>query len=191
VRFPLILDSIRSRFRIWRNYNRGVRIGRNSHLDPRVVIDVRLGGQIVVGENCTIEAGVVLAPFGGSLKIGSNSYIGPYSVLYGHGGLEIGERVLIATQSVCIPANHGFDDISVDIASQPLTARGIRIENDCWLGAGVRVLDGVTIGSGSVISAGAVVTRSIPALSVAMGIPARVMRLRGERQIVNEIDAKR
>ena len=59
---------------------------------------------------------------------------------------------------------------------------GIVIEDDVWVGAGVRVMDGVRIGRGSVIGAGAVVTKSIPPNSVAVGMPARVVGQRGEKQ---------
>jgi acetyltransferase-like isoleucine patch superfamily enzyme len=58
------------------------------------------------------------------------------------------------------------------------------IEDDCWLGDGVKVLDGVTIGRGSVIGAGAVVTKDIPPFSVAVGVPARVIKTRDGKELV-------
>jgi acetyltransferase-like isoleucine patch superfamily enzyme len=59
---------------------------------------------------------------------------------------------------------------------QGITAEGIRIEDNCWIGAGAVVLDGVTVGRGSCIGAGAVVSQSIPPHSLAVGVPARVTR---------------
>ncbi|PSN10551.1 hypothetical protein C7293_27655 [filamentous cyanobacterium CCT1] len=82
---------------------------------------------------------------------------------------------MIASHCSMYANNHRFDDWTRTINSQPLTAVGITIEDDCWLGTGVRVLDGVTIGRGSVIGAGAVVSRDIPPYSVAVGVPARVI----------------
>ncbi|MBA2748254.1 MAG: acyltransferase, partial [Tatlockia sp.] len=67
------------------------------------------------------------------------------------------------------------------------TRQGVVIEDNCWLGYGVKVLDGVTIGEGSVIGAGAVVTKDIPPYSVAVGVPAKVVRSRQpvEKQFTN------
>ena len=59
------------------------------------------------------------------------------------------------------------------------------IEDDCWIGSGVRILDGVTIGHGSIVGAGAVVTKSIPPYSVAVGVPAKVMSKRGQQPQVS------
>ena len=112
--------------------------------------------------------------------VGQNTSFNPYCVVYGHGGLRIGSGVRIATQTVIIPANHTFDDPSVPIGKQPLNKRGIVIGNDVWLAAGVRVLDGVTIADGCVIAAGGVVSRSTEQGGVYAGVPARLLRLRGE-----------
>ncbi len=75
-----------------------------------------------------------------------------------------------------------MDDLTQPIRLQPIQSRGdIVVEDDVWLGVGVKVLDGVTIGRGAVIGAGAVVTKDIPPLAIAAGVPARVLRRRGER----------
>ncbi len=74
--------------------------------------------------------------------------------------------------------NHNFADTSQKIIDQGVTCKGIVIEDDCWLGFGVKVLDGVTIGKGSVIGAGAIVTKDIPPFSIAVGVPARVIKSR-------------
>ncbi|MCX7595635.1 MAG: acyltransferase, partial [Fischerella sp.] len=74
-------------------------------------------------------------------------------------------------------------------AEQGVTCKGIIIEDDCWLGHGVTVLDGVTIGKGSVIGAGAVVTKDIPPYSVAVGIPAKVVKSRiSDELLINSKD---
>jgi acetyltransferase-like isoleucine patch superfamily enzyme len=136
-----------------------------------------MGGTVAIGAGTTIEQGCILATYGGRIVVGENSFIGPYCVLYGHGGLRIGHHALIATHTVMIPANHGFTDPGL-IAGQPLSMKGIDIGAGCWIGCGVSVLDGVRIGEGSVIGAGSVVSRDIPDRSIAVGVPARIVRQR-------------
>jgi galactoside O-acetyltransferase len=69
-----------------------------------------------------------------------------------------------------------FTDPERPIMDQGITATGIRIEDNCWVGAGAIVLDGVTVGRGACVGAGAVVTHSVPPHSLAVGVPARVIR---------------
>lgn len=135
-------------------------------------------GQIHISSGSRISEGVILAPYGGSIFIDENVYVGPYCVLYGHGGLTVGKNTLIASHTVIIPANHGFSQIDIPIRNHPLTKLGIRIGEDVWIGSGVRVLDGVSIGNGCVIGAGAVVTKSLEDYSVAVGVPARTISKR-------------
>lgn len=141
----------------------------------------RKNERIAVADGSFILKGALLYPYGGWIEVGRAVGINPYCVLCGHGGLKIGDNVLIAPHCVLMPANHCFDRLDIPINAQGLTCRGICIENDVWLGARVTVLDGVTIGKGAVIGAGAVVTRSIPAQAIAVGVPARVIGSRGER----------
>jgi acetyltransferase-like isoleucine patch superfamily enzyme len=110
--------------------------------------------------------------------LGEDVYIGPYSVLYGHGGLTIGSNVLIAGQTMIVPATHRFDSIDAPIAKQGLSAAGIAIADDVWIGCGVKILDGVAIGTGAVVAAGAIVTTSVPPRAVVGGVPARILRYR-------------
>lgn len=136
------------------------------------------GGHISVGPSTRISPNVMFMTYGGNIEIGAHCSINPFCVLYGLGGLRIGNNVRIATHSVFVPANHTFADIETPIHLQPESKQGIIIEDDVWIGSGCRILDGVRIGRGSVIGAGAVVTRSIPPFSVAMGVPAKVVRKR-------------
>jgi acetyltransferase-like isoleucine patch superfamily enzyme len=133
------------------------------------------GGRITVGARSHIHNHVLLLAYGGEITLGEDCSVNPFCVLYGHGGLHIGNHVRIATHSVFIPANHEFGDRQRLIRDQGIRAKGIRIEDDVWIGAGVRVLDGVSIGKGCVIGAGSVVTRSLPEYTIALGSPARVV----------------
>lgn len=108
------------------------------------------------------------------IEIGSHTYIGPYTCLSGD-SIKIGKDCLIASHSGIYANNHIFADPERLIREQGSSYRGIVIEDDCWLGTGVRVVDGVTIGQGSVVGAGAVVTKDIPPYSIAVGIPAKVI----------------
>ena len=137
------------------------------------------GGRVLVSEGVTISDGAIIATYGGIIEIGANAYIGPYCVLYGHGGLAIGRNTMIGAHTIIVPANHGMARMDVPMGAQPLTMKGIAIGKDVWIGAGCKVLDGVHIGNGAVIGAGSVVTKDIDAYVIALGVPAKVV---GSRQ---------
>jgi acetyltransferase-like isoleucine patch superfamily enzyme len=120
----------------------------------------------------------MLSTSGGWIKIGNNCTVNSFAVLYGHGGLEIGNGVRISAHVVIVPMNHIYKNPAIPIWMQGETRKGIKIEDDVWIGAGAKVLDGVKIGKGSVIGAGAVVTEDIPSYSVAVGVPAKVIKKR-------------
>jgi acetyltransferase-like isoleucine patch superfamily enzyme len=80
-----------------------------------------------------------------------------------------------------VAVNHVFDEPGRPFVEQGITAEGVTIEDDVWIGAGSIITDGVRIGRGSVIAAGAVVTRDVPPQVVAGGVPARIIRRVGER----------
>jgi acetyltransferase-like isoleucine patch superfamily enzyme len=138
----------------------GIALGSGSIIHPGAKIRVSMGGSITIGRRCEFLAGSIVETYGGDVRIGSNVSLNYYSILYGHGGLTIGDDVRIAAHVVVIPANHGTADATL-IRRQPLTALGVTIGNDVWIGAGARILDGVRIPLGCVIAAGAVVTPSL------------------------------
>lgn len=137
----------------------GVAIGPESSIQRYTILELIKGGSITVGRNTHIQSGCNLTAALGSIHIGDNVQLAPRCALY--------------------PYQHTFSDPDTSIARQPITSKGdIVIEDDAWLGVGVIVLDGVTIGRGAVVGAGAVVTKSIPAGAIAVGIPARVVSYR-------------
>jgi acetyltransferase-like isoleucine patch superfamily enzyme len=145
---------------------------------PRLLaadIDCRSAdGRIEFGPGAWVEQGVVLHAYGGSIVLGRDAFLGPHTVIYGHGGVEIGDGCLIAMHCRIISSNHTVSPFGTDIRSQPDILLPTRIGRDVWLGAGVTVLGGVTIGDGCVVGAGAVVTKDLPAGSIAHGVPARI-----------------
>jgi carbonic anhydrase/acetyltransferase-like protein (isoleucine patch superfamily) len=161
------------------NLKPGVEIDDSIYIAPNAKIQIDpdgclLGGCVRVSERVTISDGVLIAPYGGSIEIGPRVYIGPYCVLYGHGGLIIGRNTMIGAHTVIVPANHGMGRVEQSMNVQPLTIKGICIGDDVWIGAGCKILDGVHIGNGTVIGAGSVVTKDIDAHLIAFGVPAKV-----------------
>jgi acetyltransferase-like isoleucine patch superfamily enzyme len=110
------------------------------------------------------------------IRIGKRTFVGEGSIMRGQGGIVVGDNVLFGPGTQVLAVDHVFVEPEVPIMDQGITAQGIRIEDNCWIGAGAIVLDGVTVGRGSCIGAGAVVTKSIPPHSLAVGVPARVVR---------------
>lgn len=132
-------------------------------------------GRIEIAANAWIDAGVVLHGYGGSIRIGRDAFLGPYTVIYGHGGVEIGDACLIAMHCRIVSSNHAIPAMGTDIRHCTDELRPTRIGRDVWLGAGVTVLGGVTIGDGCIVGAGAVVAKDLPPGSIALGVPARVV----------------
>lgn len=151
----------------------GSRIGRQVEMNNR-------NGSIRLGEQVTLGPCTIIESRGGSVRIGNRTGIGPFCVLYGHGNLEIGADCMIASHVVCIPENHRFDRTDLPMREQGGERQGIRIDDDVWLATQVVVLDGVNIGRGAVIGAGAVVTRDIPPYAIAYGVPAKVVGYRSK-----------
>ena len=153
-------------------------MGRGAIIRPGARLNRERGGRIEIGARSVIHPGAMLLSYGGLIRIGEHCSVNPYCVLYGHGGLIIGNHVRIAAHCVIIPANHSIALDGGLISRQPETRRGIRIGNDVWLGAGVRVLDGADIADGCVVAAGAIVRGSLAANAIYAGVPAKLVRMR-------------
>ena len=138
-----------------------INLGRGVHLYRGTIIEVGAGGGVTIDDDTHIQSCCNIKGFLGSTRIGRNVQIAPHCVFS--------------------PYEHSFDDVRSPIRKQAIRTSGdIVLEDDTWLGASVSVLDGVTIGRGAVVGAGAVVTKDIPPHSVAVGVPAHVIRRRGE-----------
>jgi len=136
-------------------------------------------GRVEIDAHTTVQPNALLAPQGGVIRVGKHCSINDFCALYGSKEpLVIGDWVRVAAGTTFVPENHRFDDLDMPIATQGYISTGIVVGNDVWIGANCTILDGVTIGNGCVVAAGSVVTRSIPARSIAMGVPARVVRTR-------------
>ncbi len=135
-------------------------------------------GRIAIARACQLEDGVILEAYGGAIALEENVFLGPYVVIYGHGGVTIGAASLVAMHCCILSSNHAIPPAGVDIRSQPDELRPTRIGRDVWLGARVTVLGGVTSGDGCSVGAGAVVTRDLPPGAIAYGTPCEVRKFR-------------
>ncbi len=160
-------------------------LGRQVYIGDRTVLarwegggSIRLGDSVQINRDCTLE---VLQ--GGSISIGPRVAVQNGCIfLSALQPIVIEAHAQIACGCAIYSYNHGIEP-EQEICTQPLTARGpVVIGQDAWLGVGVKVLSGVTIGRGAVIGAGSVVTRDIPPFAIAAGVPARVVRFRGDHR---------
>ncbi len=154
-------------------------LGRMVFIDDLVTIYAhRDGGGVAIGDYSSIQRFTILETIrGGKISIGQHTHIqAGCNLTAALGNIRIGNHVQLAPRCALYPYQHGISDLTTPIAQQPITSKGdIIIEDDAWLGVGVIVMDGVTIGRGAVIGAGAVVTKDIPPLAIAVGSPAKVI----------------
>jgi acetyltransferase-like isoleucine patch superfamily enzyme len=158
-----------------------LRLGRNVYIDQGVYLHACPAG-IAIGDNSFVMHGSVLHVYNfrglphAFIRIGRDSLIGELNVLRGQGGITIGDRVYTAPQVQMLAVNHVFSDRTRPMVEQGITAEGIVVEDDVWIGAGAIVTDGVRIGRGAVVAAGSVVTQDVPPYTVVGGVPAKALK---------------
>lgn len=140
---------------------------------------------VVFGNKVTVGAHALIRPsnyYGGAvgegLVVGDNSNIGPFAYIGCSGFIRIGKNVMMGPRVGLYAENHVFDRTDIPMRDQGVSRKYVIIEDDCWLGANSVVLAGVTIGNGAIVSAGSVVTKDVPPMSIVGGVPARVLRQR-------------
>lgn len=165
-------------------------LGARTFIGERVTVyDADGSGSITIGERSSIhQDNIIEIGLGGRLTIGENSHIQPRCQFSAYkGSIQIGSAVQVAPNCGFYPYDHGFSPNEL-IRNQPLrTKGGIVIDDDAWLSFNVTVLDGVHIGKGAVIGAGAVVTSDIPEQAIAVGVPARVVGSRKQAGDVSNV----
>jgi len=162
----------------WLQLSPGVTIEDYCRLDCFGGEGVVLGRGVTLRRNVHIEVTSVLRQPGEGCVIGDRAGISENCQIAAKGRIEIGPETLFGPACLVIAENHVFDDPDRPIREQGASREGISIGGDCWLGGGTKVLDGVSIGDSSVIGAGAVVSKDVPPRSIAVGVPARVIRTR-------------
>ena len=170
-----IENSVRLRFAS------NLSLGQGSYLDQGVYIHACPGG-VSIGNRTYVMHGSVMHVYNfrglpnAGIFVGDDSLIGEMNVIRGQGGVHIGNRVYTSPLVQIIAVNHVFDDPTRPFVEQGITAQGIVIEDDVWIGSGAVILDGVRVGQGAVIAAGAVVNKDVPAHAVVGGVPAKVLK---------------
>ncbi|MFD2145315.1 acyltransferase [Mucilaginibacter antarcticus] len=158
--------------------------GKNLILDDNVSINALSDNGITFGDNVSIARDSiifctgVIAHRGIGITIGNRTGIGARAFLGGQGGINIGDDVITGPNLQVFSENHNFADINHNIKDQGVTKQAVSIGNNCWLGGGVTVLAGVTLGDGCVVAAGSVVNQSFPLNSIIAGIPAKLIKSR-------------
>lgn len=160
-------------------------VGRSVVIERGVVIDALSKNGIIFGDYVKIGCGTIIQctgtikSLGKGLVIGNRVGMGEYCFFGAAGGIEIGNDVIMGQNIRFHSQNHNFDNIDLPIRLQGTSEKGIKIGNDCWIGAGAVFLDGVSVGDGCVIGANALVNRDIPSGSVAVGNPVKIIKQRG------------
>lgn len=144
-------------------------IRRRTRLDVFPFNEFRLGAGSVIEDFSTINNGV------GNVIIGNKTFIGMSNVIIGP--VTIGNNVIFAQNIVVSGLNHGYEDVNIPPYLQKTTSKLITIGDDVWIGANCVVTAGTKIGKHCVIGAGSVVTKDIPDFSVAVGNPAKVIKV--------------
>ena len=156
---------------------RNVYIGSYSYLDCMSAGGVSLGDGVTIREGCWLQLTSAYDNPGESITIGNGVYIGPRAIIGAAAPVVIGDHCQFGANVSLVAENHVFSGEG-NIFEQGVSRKGINIGRDVWIGNNVTILDGVTIGDGSVIGAGTVVTRSVPARSVVVGVPGKVVKTR-------------
>jgi acetyltransferase-like isoleucine patch superfamily enzyme len=159
--------------------------GRNARIMGSLEIifaDGSSRGSLEIGKNFYSENDVTLAPRGGRIQIGHNCFVGKGTLIQATSGSSvlIGDDVMIANMVTIAASNHSTNDRTTPMKRQLESGVGIRIGSDVWIGAHAVLTDGINVGDGAVVAAGAVATRDVPAYAIVAGVPARQIRSRGE-----------
>jgi galactoside O-acetyltransferase len=158
----------------------GGRLGKGAKIYGGARILGNAPGAITIGANVRILRNVTIstAPTG-KVIIGDRVHIGEGTIIFSHLSINIGNDVIIGPQNVVIDSDHRYQDLSIPMNQQELSFEKVIIEDDVWISSNCVITKGVTICKGAVIGAGAVVTRDIAPYSIAVGVPAKVIKKRG------------
>jgi acetyltransferase-like isoleucine patch superfamily enzyme len=182
--YPILLGKV----------GKGVVFGTNVVL--RHPHKIHLGDNIVIDDNCVLDAkgtdnkgifigngvfigrNTILFCKDGDIYIDDNVLIGFNCEIFSANFVKLGKNIQIAAYSYLNGGTHNFDRLDIPVKEQERSGKGIIVEDNVWLAANVKVLDGVVIGRDSIVGAGAMVNKDIPPFSIAGGVPAKIIRSR-------------
>lgn len=155
-------------------------IPESTIIEPLAVIYIGERGRLSLGEMNTIYPGATIRIDQGWMETGKEVSFGSGCHIYEpRAGLSIGDHSMIGGGVLICGVNHGYSEQGIPMRQQPFEAAPIVIGHDVWVGMGAIILPGVTLGDGSIIAAGAVVTSDVPSGAVVSGVPARLAKHRG------------
>jgi len=161
-----------ARGRLWSAYP-GLSVGPGVQLGRGLRLRIEPGGQVVLAAGCEIDDGVTLAvSSGGEVRIGEAAFVGHHATVAARREVVIGARSFVA--ELVSVRDHDHDPAEPPSSGMSLVDP-VRVGDDCWLASKVTVTRGVTLGDRVVVGAHAVVTRSLPAGSFAVGVPAQAV----------------
>ena len=160
------------------HFGRGVTLGKSVMIDGLSKEGIFIGEGASIGPYSIIRATGVLSNIGKGFKLGNYSSMDAFAFVGASGGVEVGCNVIMGQKVSFHSENHLYDRLDVPIRQQGTTRIGIIIEDNCWIGSNVTFLDGTHVASGCVIGAGSIVRGFIPPNSIAVGVPARVIKSR-------------
>jgi acetyltransferase-like isoleucine patch superfamily enzyme len=155
-------------------------IGDNVVIDDNCLLDAKgdSNAGITIGSGVFVGRNTIMHCKNGDIVIGDDVNIGFNCDIASSNRVDIGRKVLIAAYSYIVGGGHDFTRSDASVMDQKRTAQGITIGPEAWIGAGVIVQDGCSIGEGTIVGSGAVVNGDLPAKVIAVGLPARVLRTR-------------
>lgn len=162
-----------------------VELGGSCYLAPSASISGQPGSSLKLGDRCFVAAHAYITDF---VHLGSQCSINPFATLRGR--ITGGDGIRIGAYACLMGFNHGFADTTRPIWQQPHTSKGIVLGDDIWIGAHVSIIDGVKVGSHTILAAGAVVTKDVPDYAIVGGNPARVIRMRNRTRASGSLEAK-
>jgi acetyltransferase-like isoleucine patch superfamily enzyme len=177
-KFPIFLSGVVYDSAPCLQINGIVRFGRGVKIKGSSTNTSVFNSNVVIGDHSIIFLSSGITSPGQGIRIGENTTCGEYCIFGAAGGIDIGKNVLMGQFVRLHAENHVFESKEIPIREQGVTRKGIRIEDDVWLGAGSVILDGVTVRSGCIIGANSVVTKDTEAGGIYAGQPARLIKFR-------------
>lgn len=153
-------------------------VGNDVYVDANVQLQ-RHPEQVFLGDRVMLKEGVMICPTHAeaAIIIGDWTTVGHSTFIFSKSKISIGDNCLIAPFCYFVDSDHGTDLGSL-MNQQPMVTDPIVIGNDVWLGTGVVVTKGVTIGDGAIVAAKSVVTKDVPSNAIFAGAPAKLVRYR-------------
>jgi acetyltransferase-like isoleucine patch superfamily enzyme len=145
---------------------------------PGVIFEIKRGARVHLGRWSWIGHGTKIRAHEGEVRIGAKSVLGQECTISCFRHVSIGRECVVADRVMLIDFDHGMVEVERPIRLQGIYKRPVRVGHNVWIGYGVCILRGVTVGDNCVLGTSAVVTRDIPDNAVAAGVPARVIRMR-------------